>query len=137
MPVKLKFAILKEYTLKYTYKIPPNTKLAVAIGMAEGYNFSQSSDFTFFTKDNHRMRKEPIPMFTATRIAPILNHNLKTRAYQNITSPGADCSNKRCCYFYLSYYLRNKSALALICCVIVHSLEVSCKEDQITSLQRE
>ena len=29
-------------------------------------------------------------------------------------------------------YLRNRSALAVSCCVIIHSLEVSC-EDQITS----
>ena len=33
--------------------------------------------------------------------------------------------------------LRNRSALAVNCCVIIHSLEVSCKEDQITSAQRE
>ena len=35
------------------------------------------------------------------------------------------------------YYLRNRSALAVNCCVIIHCLEVSCKEDQITSAQRE
>ena len=29
--------------------------------------------------------------------------------------------------------LRNRSALAVNCCVIIHCLEVSCKEDQITS----
>ena len=34
-------------------------------------------------------------------------------------------------------YLRNRSALAVNCCVIIHCLEVSCKEDQITSAQRE
>ena len=28
--------------------------------------------------------------------------------------------------------LRNRSALAVICSVIIHCLEVSCKEDQIT-----
>ena len=33
--------------------------------------------------------------------------------------------------------LRNRSALAVNCCVIIHCLEVSCKEDQITSVQRE
>ena len=33
--------------------------------------------------------------------------------------------------------LRNRSALAVNCCVIIHCLEVSCKEDQITSAQRE
>ena len=36
--------------------------------------------------------------------------------------------------------LGNRSALALNCCVIIHCLEVtqvSCKEDQITSAQRE
>ena len=32
---------------------------------------------------------------------------------------------------------RNRSALAVNCCVIIHCLEVSCKEDQITSVQRE
>ena len=37
----------------------------------------------------------------------------------------------------LSVYLRNRSALAVNCCVIIHCLEVSCKEDQITSAQRE
>ena len=31
------------------------------------------------------------------------------------------------------YYLRNRSALAVNCCVIIHCLEVSCKEDHITS----
>ena len=61
-----------------TYNIPPKTELAVAIGIAEGYNFSQSSDFTFFTYDNQIMRNEPIPMFMATRIAPMLNHSLET-----------------------------------------------------------
>ena len=30
-------------------------------------------------------------------------------------------------------YLRNRSALAVNCCVIIHCLEVSCKEGQITS----
>ena len=34
-------------------------------------------------------------------------------------------------------YLRNRPALAVNCCVIIHCLEVSCKEDQITSAQRE
>ena len=36
-----------------------------------------------------------------------------------------------------AYYLRNRSALAVNCCVIIYCLEVSCKEDQITSAQRE
>ena len=31
------------------------------------------------------------------------------------------------------FQLRNRSALAVNCCVIIHCLEVSCKEDQITS----
>ena len=30
-------------------------------------------------------------------------------------------------------YLRNRSALAVNCCVIIHYLEVSRKDDQITS----
>ena len=30
-------------------------------------------------------------------------------------------------------YFRNRSALAVNCCVIIHCLEVGCKEDQITS----
>ena len=34
-------------------------------------------------------------------------------------------------------HLRNRSALAVNCCVIIHCLEVSWKEDQITSAQRE
>ena len=34
-------------------------------------------------------------------------------------------------------YLRNRSALAVNCCVKIHCLEVSCKEDQIKSAQRE
>ena len=34
-------------------------------------------------------------------------------------------------------YLRNRSAPAVNCWVIIHCLEVSCKEDQITSVQRE
>ena len=34
-------------------------------------------------------------------------------------------------------YLRNRSALAVSCCVIIHCLEVTCKVDQITSVQRE
>ena len=33
--------------------------------------------------------------------------------------------------------LRNRSALAVNCCVLIHCLEVSCKEDQITRVQRE
>ena len=33
--------------------------------------------------------------------------------------------------------LRNRSALAVNCCIIIHCLEVSCKEDQTTSTQRE
>ena len=33
-------------------------------------------------------------------------------------------------------YLRNRSAPAVNCWVIIHCLEVSCKEDQITSAQR-
>ena len=32
--------------------------------------------------------------------------------------------------------LRNRSSLAVNCCMIIHCLEVSCKEDQITSAQR-
>ena len=35
------------------------------------------------------------------------------------------------------YCLRNRSAPAVNCWVIIHCLEVSCKEDQITSAQRE
>ena len=31
--------------------------------------------------------------------------------------------------------LRNRSALAVNCCEIIHCLEVSCKEDQVTSPQ--
>ena len=34
------------------------------------------------------------------------------------------------------FELRNRSALAVNCCVIIHCLDVSCKEDQITSAQR-
>ena len=34
-------------------------------------------------------------------------------------------------------YLKNRSAPAVNCRVINHCLEVSCKEDQITSAQRE
>ena len=37
----------------------------------------------------------------------------------------------------LLVYLRNRSAPIVNCCVIIHCLEVSCKEDQITSAQRE
>ena len=33
-------------------------------------------------------------------------------------------------------YLTKRSALAVNCCVIIHCLEVSCKEDQITSAQQ-
>ena len=33
--------------------------------------------------------------------------------------------------------LRNRSARAVNCCIIIHCLEVSCKEDQIMSAQRE
>ena len=33
--------------------------------------------------------------------------------------------------------LRNRSVLAMNCCVIIHCVEVSCKEDQITSAQHE
>ena len=36
----------------------------------------------------------------------------------------------------VTIYLRNRSALAVNCCIIIHCLEVSCKEDQITSAQR-
>ena len=51
----------------------------------------------------------------------------------------------RCCDPYNSVKLkvraeiklRKRSALAVNCCVIIHCLEVSCKEDQITSTQRE
>ena len=32
-----------------------------------------------------------------------------------------------------SIYLRNRSPLAVNSCVIIHCLEISCKEDQITS----
>ena len=32
-------------------------------------------------------------------------------------------------------YLRNRSVLAVNCCIITHCLEVSCKEDQITSVR--
>ena len=33
-------------------------------------------------------------------------------------------------------YLRNRSSLAVSCCIIIHCLEVSIKADQITSAQR-
>ena len=36
---------------------------------------------------------------------------------------------------YIVLYLRNRSALAVNCCIISHCLEISCKEDQITSAQ--
>ena len=44
---------------------------------------------------------------------------------------------KSCGNFQNVLYLRNRSALAVNCWVIIHCLEVSCKEDQITSAQRE
>ena len=37
----------------------------------------------------------------------------------------------------ISLDLRNRSAPAVNCCLIIHCLEVSCKGDQITSAQRE
>ena len=40
-------------------------------------------------------------------------------------------------YYYFNLYLRNRSAPAVNCWVIIHCLEVSCKEDQITSAQHE
>ena len=33
--------------------------------------------------------------------------------------------------------LRDRSAIAVTCCVIIHCLEISCKDDQTTSAQRE
>ena len=59
------------------------------------------------------------------------------------------CVSKECCYAYVlpfSYeldemnykpfvYLRDRSALAVNCSIIIHCLEVGCKEDQITSAQ--
>ena len=38
--------------------------------------------------------------------------------------------------YFPRLYLRNRSAPAVNCWVIIHCLEVSCKEDQITSAQR-
>ena len=40
-------------------------------------------------------------------------------------------------FLILNVYLRNRSAPAVNCWVIIHCLEVSCKEDQIKSAQRE
>ena len=37
----------------------------------------------------------------------------------------------------INCYVRNRSALAVNCWVIIHCLEVSCKKDQIPSMQRE
>ena len=34
-------------------------------------------------------------------------------------------------HHFVTFYLRNRSALAVNCCVIINCLEVSCKEDQI------
>ena len=45
-------------------------------------------------------------------------------------------SRDAACYV-IAVELRNRSALAVNCWVIIHCLEVSCKEDQITSAQRE
>ena len=45
--------------------------------------------------------------------------------------------NATCIMVCFSNWLINGSALAVNCCIIVHCLEVSCKEDQITSLQPE
>ena len=39
--------------------------------------------------------------------------------------------------FKSMFYSRNRSALKVNCNIIIHCLEVSCKEDQITSAQRE
>ena len=39
--------------------------------------------------------------------------------------------------FKVLSYLRNRSALAVKCWIIIHCLEVSCKEDQIMSVLRE
>ena len=36
---------------------------------------------------------------------------------------------------YIILCLRNRSFLAVNCCAIIHCLEVSCKEDQITSVK--
>ena len=47
------------------------------------------------------------------------------------------CFNMSCFMRKCALYLRNISALAVNCCVIIHCLEVGCKEGQITSAQRE
>ena len=52
-----------------------------------------------------------------------------TELCQNTVSQWA--KNEKCS----KYHLRNRSAPAVNCWVIIHCLEVSCKEDQITSAQ--
>ena len=44
--------------------------------------------------------------------------------------------NKNLVVLQKGAYLRNRSDLAVNCCVIIHCLEVSCKEDQIMSAQQ-
>ena len=36
-------------------------------------------------------------------------------------------------FFVHHIMFKNRSALAVDCCILIHCLEVSCKEDQITS----
>ena len=50
---------------------------------------------------------------------------------------GIACQMYLKCPNFYSIYLRNRSAPAVNCRVIIHCLEVSCKDDQIASAQRE
>ena len=66
-------------------------------------------------------------------------HTLYTKITVTSEVWGAEAHNKQGSrlVWWNVHYLRNRSALAVNCWVIIHCLEVSCIEDQITSAQRE
>ena len=66
----------------------------------------------------------PLDLSTPTGMSCIVTCQMAKIASQTM------CQN-------IMLYLRNRSALAVNCCLIIHCLEVSRKEDQITRAVRE
>ena len=76
------------------------------------------------------------PCWNCRRTSPLFWWN-KVNSENNVVDPATIEYNREIHIGVPSIYLRNRSAPVVNCCLIIHCSEVSCKEDQITSAQRE
>ena len=100
------------------------------------------SSLLVYVRDLRILRKQDTPVFWEHNT--IVNLSIGTDRPDQMLQNAVSDWGLQCLPLVLQYLtcqqvveLRNRAALAVICWVINHCLEVSCKVDQITSAERE